>query len=460
MEITVTTSPDEMEAYLKITNKLPEETVDLEKLMETIRKAKIVHGIDYDALRQFCKEPVENVPILIAKGDPPKDGEPGKIVFEITTTSSREYITKDKIDFREFPVQRRILVKRGQKIATILPPTEGVPGKNVYGETVPAKRGEEAKVVLGKNVALDEEGRYIVSTAEGLLKVDAEKNFIEVSEYLEIDGDVDYTTGNIDFPGSVLVKGDVKPGFVVRAKGDIEIQGVVEAATIISLEGSVKLSGVKGKDKGLVKAKKDIHVKYAEAVTIEADNLYFETNLLGCIVRVTGSIIGTGKASSIIGGEYVAALKIEADEIGSEFGTNTYLEVGINPYLREEVKVLKAQIEIDKTSIQKLLTIVKQYKDLKDKGTPIPPEREEQFAKATRTLINLRAELEKNMRKLEELQQKMGKMRFSAEIIARKVLYPGVEVVIHDARYYSEQQLPKVVLRYEDGKIFVGGYAG
>ena len=36
-----------------------------------------------------------------------------------------------------------------------------------------------------------------------------------------------------------------------------------------------------------------------------------------------------------MGGECVAAIKIEADEIGSNFGINTYLEVGINPYIRE-----------------------------------------------------------------------------------------------------------------------------
>jgi len=45
-----------------------------------------------------------------------------------------------------------------------------------------------------------------------------EKGTIEVSEYLEIEGDVDYNTGNIEFPGIVIIKGDVKPGFVVRAK--------------------------------------------------------------------------------------------------------------------------------------------------------------------------------------------------------------------------------------------------
>lgn len=461
MDVTITTSPDKMEAYLKITNILQNEQVTFESLVEAIRNAKIVHNIDYEAIRAFCNEPIENVPILIARGDMPINGEDGKIVFEILTQKSHFSAgTGNKVDFREFPTQRRIIVKKGQKIATIYPPTEGMPGKNVYGEEVPARKGNDAKISLGKNVALSEDGMYIMATSEGLLKVDPEKNFIEVSEYLEIEGDVDYTTGNIDFPGIVFVKGDIKPGFIVRAKGDIEIGGVAEASTVISLEGSVKLSGAKGKEKGLLKAKKNLSVKYAESITIEAENVFFEHNLLNCTVRANNSIVGQGRNSSIIGGDYVAGNLIECDEIGSDMGVKTTLEVGVNPYLREEMKLLKAQIEVDKTSIQKLISVVKQYKELKEKGVKIPPEKEEQFSRATKALINLREQLERNIAKLHEIEFKVSKMTFDSKIIARKILYPGVEVHIHGLRYYAEVALQKVVLRLENDKIVAGGYSG
>ncbi|SHN62436.1 DUF342 domain-containing protein [Fervidobacterium gondwanense] len=459
MNVVISVTPDKMEAYIKLSNILPGENVTLDKLTEEIRKAKITHNIDLGALRHLCEEPVEDTPVLFARGDLPKNGEDGRIIFEVL--SQRSFTTSgNKVDFREFPVQKRIIVKSGQKIATIYPPTEGIPGRNVYGEPVPAKKGNEAKVVLGKNVALSEDGMHIIATNEGILKIDIEKGMIEVSEYLEIDGDVNYETGNVEFPGVVLVKGDVKPGFIVRAKGDVEVNGVAEASTVISLEGNVRVSGVKGKDKGLIKAKKDVHVKYAEAVTIEAENLYFESNLMNCTVRVTNSIIGTGPRANIIGGEYIALSKIEAEEIGSDFGVNTYLEVGVNPYIREELKLLNVQIETDKTSLQKLINIVKQYKEMKEKGVTIPPDKEEQFSKVTRTLINLREQLERNLKRKQELEEKLSVMRYQCSVVARKVLYPGVEVFMHDARYMTDRPLPKVVLKYEDGKIIAGGYGG
>lgn len=460
MNISITTSPDKMEAYIKVSNILPGEEITLEKLMKAIRDAKIVHNIDISALKQLCENPVDGVSVLFAKGDEPKNGEDGRIVFEVLQKSPSFTTSGNRVDFREFPVQKRIIVKKEQKIATIYPPTEGVPGRNVYGEPVPAKPGNEAKVSLGKNVALSEDGIHIVATSDGILKVDPEKGLIEVSEYLEIEGNVDYATGNIEFPGTVLVKGDVKPGFIVRAKGDIEIQGIAEASTVISLEGSIKLTGAKGKDKGLIKARKDVHLKYAESVTIECENLYFESNLLNCTVRVTNSIIGQGRNSAIIGGEYVATSRIEADELGSDFGVNTYLEVGVNPYLREELKLINTQIEIDRTSLQKLINIVKQYKELKERGVKLSPDKEEQFSKVTRKLINLRDQLEKNLQRKQELERKINEMKYQCEIVARKTLYPGVEVHMHDAKYTADIPLPKVVLRYEDGKIVAGGYSG
>jgi len=460
MVITITVSQDKMEAYIKLESILPGEQITMDKIMEEIRNAKIIHNIDVAVLKHLCETPVENVPVLFAKGDQPKNGEDGKIVFEVLQQRPSFTTAGNRIDFREFPIQRRIIVKKGQKIATIYPPTEGVQGKNIYGEAVPAKPGNEAKVLLGKNVALSEDGAHILATSDGILKVDTEKGLVEVSEYLEIDGDVDYETGNIEFPGVVLIKGDVKPGFIVRAKGDIEVQGIAEASTIISLEGNVKISGAKGKDKGLIKAKKDVYVKYAESVTIEAENLIFETNLLNCIVRVTQSIKGNGRNSSIIGGECAATTKIEADEIGSDFGVTTHIEVGLNPYLREELKVINTQIEMDRTSLQKLINIVKQYKELKEKLGKLPEDKEQQFSKVTKTLINLREQLEKNLNKKHELELKIASSKFDCEIIARKTLYPGVEVQIHDAKFISDRPLPKVVLRYEDGKIVAGGYSG
>ena len=55
---------------------------------------------------------------------------------------------------------------------------------------------------------------------------------IHVDPVFLVKGDLDYQTGNIDFIGSVVIKGDVKSGFNVKASGDIEIEGVVEDSIV------------------------------------------------------------------------------------------------------------------------------------------------------------------------------------------------------------------------------------
>ncbi|MFN3692264.1 MAG: DUF342 domain-containing protein, partial [Fervidobacterium sp.] len=75
-------------------------------------------------------------------------------------------------------------------------------------------------------------------------------------------------------------------------------------------------------------------------------------------------------------------------------------------------------------------------------------------------LINLREQLEKNIAKLHEIEFKISRMTFDSKIVARKMLYPGVEIYIHGLRYYAEVALQKVVLRLENDKIVAGGHSG
>lgn len=52
-----------------------------------------------------------------------------------------------------------------------------------------------------------------------------------VSDVYEVEN-VDLSTGNIDFEGSVQVNGNVSSNFVIRAGGNVIISGVVEGAYI------------------------------------------------------------------------------------------------------------------------------------------------------------------------------------------------------------------------------------
>ena len=65
----------------------------------------------------------------------------------------------------------------------------------------------------------------------------------------EIHGDVDYSTGDIRYPGTVYVLGSIKSGFNVTAEGSVVIEGHVENKVSIRAGGNLAVrQGIAGAD--------------------------------------------------------------------------------------------------------------------------------------------------------------------------------------------------------------------
>ena len=82
-----------------------------------------------------------------------------------------------------------------------------------------------------------------------------------VSDVYEVEN-VDLSTGNIDFEGSVQVKGNVSSNFVIRAGGNVIISGVVEGAYIEAGGNIIIARGMNGMTKGILKAGGNIVAKF------------------------------------------------------------------------------------------------------------------------------------------------------------------------------------------------------
>ena len=57
-----------------------------------------------------------------------------------------------------------------------------------------------------------------------------------VSPVFQLNGDVDFSSGDIDFRGNVSINGNVTAGFKVRASGDIEVNGFIENSEVVLRE--------------------------------------------------------------------------------------------------------------------------------------------------------------------------------------------------------------------------------
>lgn len=462
MKVQVKVSQDGMEAHM-IVSADPNEEISKEELLSQLKAHGVVYGIMEDAIENIAKSKILDRPVLVAVGKKPVDGSDGQIVILKPERAEEEQTATDRgrIDLRELPKRMRTIVKSGQPIAEIIPPTEGEEGRNVLGRVLKPKPGKPAQFKLGRNVRLVEDGKKIVSATEGILVATADGT-IDVNEVLNVPGDVDYSTGNIDFPGEVHIKGDVKPGFSVKAKGDILIGGVIEAATVVSFEGSVSCLGIKGREKGMVKAKEEVQAKFIENAMVEAGKrVVVQGPITNSQIKAKEEVIAKGNKGVIVGGTISAGYYVEAEEIGSELAVGTHVEVGMEPEERERMKLLKAQLELDRENLNKLISVYKTLKELMDRNQGrLPPDKIELFRKVGQSLINLRNNVEVLEKELEEIQKNMRQKYAVAKVVARKTMHPGVEVCIFDKRYYNERAIQKVVILIEDEGIRVGGYSG
>ena len=115
-----------------------------------------------------------------------------------------------------------------------------------------------------------------------------------VSDILEVK-DVDSSTGDIDYEGSVKINGNVCANFSVRAKGDIEVSGVVEGAYLEAGGDIIITRGMNGMIKGTLKAGGNIVAKFIENAKVHADGYISTESILHSDVYAASEVLVSGR---------------------------------------------------------------------------------------------------------------------------------------------------------------------
>ena len=164
----------------------------------------------------------------------------------------------------------------------------------------------------------------IYATLDGQLSITIDS--INVLPVFEVNGDLDLKTGNIDFIGNVLIRGNVPSGYTVKAGGDIHVMGLVEGAHLIA-GGSVHISGgIAGGMRGSLEAGIDIYSNYLnQAICNAGRNVSIDRTILHSKVTSGGRVIVQN--GHIIGGEIRAARSVEAIDIGNYHYMQTIIHI-------------------------------------------------------------------------------------------------------------------------------------
>src|SRR5208337_5226117 len=106
------------------------------------------------------------------------------------------------------------------------------------------------------------DGGRVIASCDGRFQVTADSFWVD--EVLDILGDVDLRVGNIDFPGDVVIRGEIRDGFAVKAGKSILCTGVIGAARIECGGNLVSQRGIVGREKAVIKAGGAVEAKFLE----------------------------------------------------------------------------------------------------------------------------------------------------------------------------------------------------
>ncbi|MCX7786732.1 MAG: FapA family protein [Spirochaetes bacterium] len=436
-EVKVTLSPNRMEAFLTL---MPSEgtgkPITAEWVREAIEQSGIVKGLREDLILDALERVQKGKPVVelpIAFGQLPQEGGANQIKFLIKL-ASQEKVTIRSDGSADYKNRDLITtVKAGDLIAEVLPPdTPPQDGWDVTGKPIPAKAPTPFNLEIGPGIRTEErDGKNIlIAETSGELLYDKKRILIQESHIIK--GNIDLSTGNVKFPGSVVISGSVLSGFYVMAQGDIKIGEGVEAA-LLSADGSIYVQqGVKGAGKAVLRTKKNVYASFLEqTIVLAVGDVKVKNACLRCTIKSNGKVELISDKGFLIGGTVKARYGVSAAGLGTDKGVHTEISFGQDYLVADQIELAEKEMKKLNEAKTRLDTLIHQCEKSGDR----------------KNLDHYRKEKLKTLKLIESLSLKLFTLRekfeehFPSQIVVRGTVYPGVVIESHGR--YHEFTTPK-----------------
>lgn len=431
-----------------------------ERVREYITSEGVVYGTDEQAITAIFDKKTFNQMVVVAKGSPAKKGEDGSIRYHIDVHCLRgrpRVLETGRVDHRDLGLFQA--VEQGQLLTERIAPTPGVPGRDVYGNEIPAIDGKEAKLTGGKNTKVSEDGNQLVAATDGCLTGTPEK--IEVTPTLTVSGDLDYKTGNIASNVAVIVSGAVLPDFSIKSDADVNIVGLVDAAEISSGGRIAINAGIQGGGKAVLSAEKEILARFANEATLRAKgDIVVQGPVTHCHIEAQAHLIVEGGKGIILGGRIHADHGVTADAIGSEMGVKTLIIVG--PQLRElneRISSLEEKRNSLVPNVARLRQLLQVLAKINEKKGGLPPDKQALAVRVKKTFDDLTEDIKQIETTMQQLIAKRGeKTQVHRTVNVKGTTWPGTQIRILDKVFAPKTPMKGCTFTIIDNEIQTFAY--
>ncbi|MBU1950567.1 MAG: FapA family protein [Candidatus Eisenbacteria bacterium] len=429
--------------YLDIIHDSEPIPIDAEMIKRLLAEKKIELTNEYTTLfdefiADFNANPRNITEHLLFSGRAPVHGIDAPVSWEIEFEKRALSLEgREKINIHE--VTSFFNVDKGQVILRLGDPTPGVDGIDIYGGTLVAREGSAMPFEAGVNV------QYIdphtcVATNSGAIQIKGKS--ISISPVYNVDGDVDFSVGNIDYKGAVFIKGNICDGFSVKSEFDVIVGGSIEVANVETGGNLTVMGAILTRGKGTILVDGSLEANYINSATVDVGgDILVHKSILDSNITCKGKILVENGA--IIGGTLRARHSVHAGTLGSKMSARTAIIVGPRYNQDGGSGTIDKNLKNLEEKIKKLETTLRPFEQNPAILERLPQDRRDVFEKITMELMNLEA-------KRDKIQEEMNAPDTDdtpKEIIVRERVFPNVEVQIgYSSRLFNDEIIGPAVL--------------
>jgi uncharacterized protein (DUF342 family) len=315
-----------MMCFLTLPERMDGRKYTEEIILKFLKKAKVIYGVDKQAIKKLGQEGKPVIRSLVAVGLEVVNGQNGyyEYFFDTTEEPEPEILRDGTADLEKMKCLQP--VKVGDRIALYHRATRGTDGYDVFGNYIKAIPGKEIPILKGTGFMIMNDRVSYVATYTGAIRM--VNGRVEITKLMVVQ-EVKITDKKIKYDGTVFVVGDVFSGSEIEATGDVLIGGHMESSSIISGGNVIIKGGCTCPLRGGVEAKGDVSAKYFEGAVVKGRNITANF-FINCEVQATGMLKTYGRAGIIYGGSANSLYGMEVAHLGNKSGVKTIVNIGVN----------------------------------------------------------------------------------------------------------------------------------
>lgn len=401
-------------------------------VVDTLLESRdIIHGVDAEAISEavFFVNTERRIRegVVIARGTPPESARPAYYELLASPTKQRPSWSDDeRAEYKE--VTLLPVVHKGDVVARLIPEKEGTPGMTVTGTEIPFGVESVSQLQPGNHTRLvDDEA---IAEIGGQLQI--RDNAFHVEDRLEITGTVGFETGSIEFPGDVVLRGEVKDGFHIWAGRSITSVVTVDVSEVYCRGDFSSPAGIIGRGKALLRCGGKVQARFASTCFVESKSSVFLDHYayqshIGCQDR-----LATGKNGRIVGGVITTVNGVRAHALGNQAAVATSVRTGIDFIAERKLRLINEKHQAITLRLQRLQAAAGE--DPSDRQIDILHQLEDRRNRLAMEMGDVAEALDANE---------------DAQVTVDGPVYPGVRIQICRSTYVVDQQLTNVRFRLE-----------